>query len=227
MTKPLTVLPNTLTFDDLIKEIGHQGNTTAAYKLALQQGAQHIAQHHNDYNSAWQAIAARTALIDALLIHCWKTTPALTPFSLVAVGGYGRGELHPYSDVDLMILVEEKIPKEAEATISAFVTRLWDFGLDIGHSVRTVKQCAEQSLHDVSVITNLMESRLLVGTQLLYQAMLACISADKIWRAHDFFRAKREEQQKRHLRFQGSGYRLESNVKEGPGVFAIFKPSAG
>lgn len=222
ITPSAQIVPDGITRSNIIQRIECEGSTTTAYKAALQQGMQRIEQHYNDSDSARQAITARTALVDTVLIHCWQTSITVANLSLVAVGGYGRGELHPYSDIDLMVLVTgeagtEKLAPDTEKAVSEFVTRLWDLGLDIGHSVRTVDQCAEQALQDVSVITNLIESRLLSGDAALYHAMLDSIHTDKIWSAEDFFRAKRAEQRARHLRFQDSAYRLEPNVKESPG----------
>ena len=204
-------------FDDLVAQIERDGNSVAACKSAIQSGDQRIYERYPGSQDAHLAIAARSALIDRILAHSWNSLIGKSSHALVAVGGYGRGELHPYSDIDLMILLDEEIDEDEEARVGEFVTQLWDFGLDIGHSVRTIAQCVEQSLADVTVITNLIESRIIAGNSSLFDDMLERTSQDRIWSADDFFRAKREEQKKRHIRFQDTSYRLEPNVKESPG----------
>ena len=136
---------------------------------------------------------------------------------LVAVGGYGRSELLPGSDVDLMILLEKKTGKAQQARISEFLTFLWDIGLEVGHSVRTLKDCVREGKSDVTVITNMIESRLVCGRQQLYDRFQAAIAPRKIWSSRKFFEAKLEEQKARHLRYNDTAYNLEPNIKEGPG----------
>ena len=204
-------------FDDLVSELDNPDSDTNSYKLALSAGRERIQNTYSDCNDAWLAIAARTCLVDNVLIHSWQTRFSTDDCALVAVGGYGRGELHPYSDIDLMVLTGESLSDATENSISEFVTSLWDLGLDIGHSVRSVSQCIEQSKNDITVITNLMESRLLCGARALFDNMLQNTREEIIWNGDDFFRGKREEQRQRHIRFQDTSYRLEPNVKESPG----------
>ncbi len=137
--------------------------------------------------------------------------------SLIAVGGYGRNELLPGSDIDLMLLLKKKPSKELGEQISAFLTFLWDIGLEVGHSVRTVKDCVREGKADVTVITNMIESRLLHGSESLYADFQAAIASKKMWSSRKFFEAKLEEQHNRHLRYNDTAYNLEPNIKEGPG----------
>ncbi|MDX1482277.1 MAG: [protein-PII] uridylyltransferase, partial [Woeseiaceae bacterium] len=137
--------------------------------------------------------------------------------ALVAVGGYGRGELHPHSDVDILILLDDELPDGRADALSAFVTALWDSGLEIGHSVRSVEQCRDEAAKDLTVVTTLMESRLLAGPQQVYRAMNDAIAADRIWPSDRFFAAKRKEQIERHHRYDDTAYKLEPNVKGSPG----------
>ncbi|MGH8166711.1 MAG: [protein-PII] uridylyltransferase, partial [Woeseiaceae bacterium] len=137
--------------------------------------------------------------------------------SLVAVGGYGRGELHPSSDVDIMLLRGETLAAGGEAAISAFVTALWDAGLEIGHSVRTVEQCRHEAEADITVTTTLMEARLLAGPPLLFAELEDAVSPERIWPSAEFFAAKLKEQRARHLRYDDTAYKLEPNVKGSPG----------
>ena len=136
---------------------------------------------------------------------------------MVAVGGYGRAELHPYSDVDILLLLPKKLPADRKSQLGDFVTALWDVGLEIGHSVRTVKQCRVEAKADLTVATSLMESRLIVGPKGLYDAMQTVIAANKIWPPAEFFAEKRKEQIERHHRYDDTAYKLEPNVKGSPG----------
>jgi [protein-PII] uridylyltransferase len=137
--------------------------------------------------------------------------------SLVAVGGYGRSELLPESDIDLMILLERKADRQQREQLLSFLTFLWDIGLEVGHSVRTVRDCVREGKADVTVMTTMIESRLIVGDPGLYDKFQEAISARNIWSSRQFFEAKLEEQHNRHLRFNDTAYNLEPNIKEGPG----------
>ncbi|ETX10709.1 UTP-GlnB uridylyltransferase [Marinomonas ushuaiensis DSM 15871] len=136
--------------------------------------------------------------------------------SLIAVGGYGRGELHPKSDIDLLILIENETsaPKEK---LEAFITFLWDINLDIGHSVRTIDQCTEMAKKDITVITNLIESRTLSGPSDLLNTLQLHVDISQMWDGHSFYQAKIAEQKLRHAKYQNTAYNLEPNLKECPG----------
>ncbi len=167
-----------------------------------------------------ELIAQRATAVDALLESAWRMFDlhCSHDLALVAVGGYGRGELHPYSDVDILILLRHDADDSALAeSLRELVTLLWDVGLELGHSVRTVAQCVEQSAADVTVATNLMEARLICGEHDLFKEMLECTGPGAIWPSREFFDAKRKEQIARHSRFDDTAYNLEPNVKEGPG----------
>ena len=162
-------------------------------------------------------VHARAALIDDVLIDLWRERVEATGAALVAVGGYGRGELHPSSDVDVMLLLPDEIPAGGEDSLSAFVTALWDIGLEIGHSVRTIAQCREEAETDLSVATTLMEARLLAGPETLFSEMQEIISPANMWPSDRFFEEKRKEQIVRHHRYHDTAYNLEPNVKGSPG----------
>ena len=156
-------------------------------------------------------------LVDQLLVELWNRKIGHPGVALVAVGGYGRGELHPGSDVDLMILTRPRLPQPVARDIEAFLTSLWDVGLEIGHSVRSVKDCVREAKSDLTVATNLFEARLLAGEHELFDAMEAAIAPGKIWPARKFFEAKLTEQSARHRKFEDAEHGLEPNIKEGPG----------
>jgi len=164
-------------------------------------------------------IAARAGFVDNVLTKLWSQHQ-LDEFqiSLIAVGGYGRGELHPHSDVDLLLLTQSKVDKILEEKISAFITQLWDVKLDIGHSVRSVKECIKQAIKDVTVATNLMEMRLISGNEALAQQLQPLLNEDTFWTSKKFFIAKREEQERRHQQYHGAAYTLEPNLKANPGA---------
>ena len=162
-------------------------------------------------------VHARAALIDEVLIDLWREHVAATGAALVAVGGYGRGELHPCSDVDVMLLLPDAMPDGGEVALSGFITALWDIGLEIGHSVRTLAECREQAAADITVVTTLMEARLLAGPTDLFEAMQEIIAPTNMWPSDRFFAEKRKEQIARHHRFHDTAYNLEPNVKSSPG----------
>ena len=162
-------------------------------------------------------VHARATVIDGVLQGLWRDHIETTGAALIAVGGFGRGELHPHSDVDVMLLVPDQLPEDGDSAISAFITALWDIGLDIGHSVRTIEQCREEAAADLTVATTLMEARLLAGPEELFDAMQELIAPEHMWPSNQFFEEKRKEQIVRHHRYHDTAYNLEPNVKGSPG----------
>ncbi len=164
-------------------------------------------------------VAGRAYVLDELLVRIWRLyfKNEGRQISLVAVGGYGRGELHPKSDIDLLILLKKHNNKEFNSKIQHFLTFLWDIKLEVGHSVRSLKDCTREAKADITVATNMMEARLLTGDNSLYERMTYLTSAKKIWPSKKFFAEKWLEQQFRHRKFHDTAYNLEPNVKEGPG----------
>ncbi len=162
-----------------------------------------------------ELIKERAAFIDQLLKKIWKHFIADGPATLVAVGGYGRGELHPYSDIDLLIISNET--EQYQEAFCTFITFLWDLGFDIGHAIRTVADCKTAGLEDVATATNLLESRWITGDYTLYESIQQLWNLDDFWPSKDFFQAKFDEQEQRHKRFNDTIYELEPNIKESPG----------
>ena len=150
-----------------------------------------------------EILKTRSQLIDGLLQQMWHRhqLDELDNLSLVAVGGYGREEMHPASDVDLLVLLAKEPDAATEAKLSDFVTELWDLGLEIGHSVRTLDECISESKADLTVITNLIEARYLCGNSELFERLEYEVSSKKIWPSTEFFLAKIKEQNDRYKRF--------------------------
>jgi [protein-PII] uridylyltransferase len=161
----------------------------------------------------------RALLVDMALRAAWVNHAAkyAGDLSLVAVGGYGRGELHPSSDIDIMVLLPKSDSSDWQPDIERFLTFLWDIGLEVGHSVRSIDDCQRESLADISVATTLFEARLLSGPEPLFAGMRRALAPDRLWSSQDFFEAKCKEQTERHHRYFDTAYNLEPNVKSSPG----------
>lgn len=203
----------------LVAEVEENGSTIAAYKQAFAQARSAIDSLFRQNVPAAELLAWQSAVSDTLIVHLWEQhipAESYAELALLAVGGYGRAELHPNSDIDILILTADNYTQADEA-ISAFVTALWDTGLDIGHSVRDVPRSVQEALADVTVVTNLLQSRLLSGSNALYDRLKQSIEPARVWGEADFFVAKRDEQSQRHVKFHGTAYRLEPNLKESPG----------
>ena len=153
--------------------------------------------------------------IDHLLIEIWQQFEIHEDICLIAVGGYGRQELFPYSDIDLLILLPDSFQENEQAKIEGLVGTLWDIGLNVGHSVRTYSECLDEAERDVTILTNLIESRLIYGHKPLFHSFYLAIQ-DVVDPA-SFFEKKLKEQQNRHAKFNDTAYNLEPNLKESPG----------
>ncbi|MDP2144441.1 MAG: [protein-PII] uridylyltransferase [Gallionella sp.] len=159
-------------------------------------------------------LKAHCRLIDDYLRLIWQQLDMPAPLALIAVGGYGRGELYPKSDIDLLILLNEEPDESLQSKLQQLIGMLWDIGMEVGHSIRTIEQCLAESA-DITVQTNLLEVRLLCGNAKLFKALNAAVQQHLDPRA--FFLAKQQEQQQRHARFLEADFNLEPNLKESPG----------
>ena len=187
------------------------------YKDYLQNCSQYLIEEFDAGHPIKELLYKRAWFIDELLTQAWIQHIDRSDLALVAVGGYGRGELHPGSDIDIMILTKPRLQPEIKVQIEKFLVFLWDIGLEIGHSVRTIKDCHKEAKTDITVVTNLMESRSVTGDVKLYQSMISVTGPQKIWPPRKFFEAKCLEQQSRHKKYDQSEHTLEPNIKEGPG----------
>ncbi len=163
--------------------------------------------------SSTELVRIHSDFIDQFLIEHAATWLADPDIALFAVGGYGRGELHPWSDVDLMILMREAPTPDQALALQTFLTFLWDCGLEVGHSVRTLAECQQEARQDVTVMTNLLEARLLRGPSDLSGILAALLDSTEVWPSPAFFEAKLKEQRARHRRFNDTAYNLEPNLK--------------
>jgi len=174
---------------------------------------------------AEKLVREKAAFMDEIMRLAWnrfdwaenRSSWRKTRISLLAVGGYGRGELHPYSDIDLLVLLERNSYELHSANVQSFLTLLWDIGLEVGDSVRSIKECKVQAKKDVTILTAMMESRTLCGDDELRVRLARIIAPEKIWSPKEFYQAKRDEQIERHKKSDHTQYSLEPNVKISPG----------
>jgi len=204
---------------ELEEALSGEDSAIQAFRGALDQVNRDLADRFHDNDPVESLVRDRALAIDEVILAAWSHFAAdlNERCALIAVGGYGRGELHPHSDIDLMVLLSEAGRLDVDDAVSRFLTFLWDIGLEVGHSVRTPGECAAQAKDDVTVLTPLMEARLLNGPPSLYDAMLEKIAKDRIWDSAAFFEAKHAEQVTRHHRYDDTGYNLEPNIKGSPG----------
>ena len=187
-----------------------------AQKTALMQSIASSGPSTRGVRAGLQKISRLTA---ATLRTRWLQSGFAEPVALVAVGGFGREELFPHSDVDVLLLLPDDQSPDNDAQlkgqIEAFIGNCWDAGLEIGSSVRTVSECLAQAAKDVTVQTSLLESRLITGAAQLFQGFMAQFTANMDAKA--FFVAKTLEMRQRHNKFENTPYSLEPNCKESPG----------
>ncbi len=158
-----------------------------------------------DQNTPASAVEAvlrkRCVCVDEALVALWNAIGMSKQYSLVAVGGYGRGELFPFSDVDVLILIDQEPDEVNTEKLETFCGSGWDIGLEIGHSVRTPKQCVEEAGKDITVQTALVESRFLAGNSSNFRALNSTLQ--KLLEVKTFFRKKTLELRQRHAEVSG------------------------
>ena len=181
----------------------------------LTQGHAALLAGYQQTANASQLLKGRSRLVNAVLRTLWKELGLPPTMALVAVGGYGRGELYPASDIDLLLLIPDGFDPASEPRLEELIGLFWDIGLDVGHSVRTPQQCIEQATNDITVQTALLEARYLSGNKKLCATMMALL--DHATDALTFLQAKQLEQAQRYARHNDTPYSLEPNCKESPG----------
>lgn len=187
----------------------------AALRAEIKANQQRLQQNYEQTNDARALLRERCAFVDVALVKLWESFDFPASMALAAVGGYGRGELFPSSDIDLLILLPKEASKTTQEKLERLVGHFWDIGLEIGHSVRTVPECLEAATNDITVQTALLEARLLTGDAKLFASFEKRLHGNLDPLA--FFEAKRLEQRERYQRFNETPYSLEPNCKESPG----------
>ncbi|HEX6018385.1 MAG TPA: nucleotidyltransferase domain-containing protein, partial [Burkholderiaceae bacterium] len=181
---------------------------------------QHFMQARATVPAASRLTRTLTRHADATLTELWAHSTMPPGATLVAVGGYGRAELFPHSDIDVLVLlpgdgVADTANDALRAAVEGFVTACWDIGLEIGSSVRTVDECVLEAGNDITVQTAMIESRYLAGSRRLYGTFKR--TADEAIDPLHFLRAKTLEMRQRHVKYEDTPYALEPNCKESPG----------
>ena len=203
----------------LAAALSESGTAIATFKEALTAANAKLAERFRENEPIDRLVHQQAAIVDAVILVAWRhfASDMADSVALIAVGGYGRGELHPRSDIDLMILLDGPSSPALDEMISGFLTFLWDIGLEVGHSVRTLEDCETEAARDVTVVTTLMETRLLAGPARQFEALHERIAPSRVWASADFFEAKLAEQATRHHRYHDTAYNLEPNIKGSPG----------
>lgn len=213
-------LLNPAIFKHQLSNLSNSDLPIKPFKDKIRFALEHLQEHQNAGVSSADMIKNFTWMIDELVKIVWEHYQPLAEqqtLALVAVGGYGRGELHPKSDVDLLILLGRSDYETAAEFIENFIRFLWDIGLEIGHSVRSIKDCVREARSDITIMTNLLEARHLSGQADLLSEVDGKIRGARIWSPNVFFNGKLEEQRARHRQYQDTAYSLEPNIKESPG----------
>ncbi len=200
----------------------------ASIKMYLDEVREDLRIRHRDGASGAEIVATYTASIDGLIGNIFGNIAGglsgLKDLCLVALGGYGRCELNIRSDIDLMLLYPRRIDSDVEAFAEKLLYLLWDTGLDVGFSVRSLRECIDLASEDIKTKTAVLDSRLVVGNEGLFSEYMARVF-NKIFHKKalkGFVCEKISESKSRHARYGGSVYILEPNIKEGEGGLRDF-----
>jgi len=181
----------------------------------LQEGQVDLRRAYEIKGNAGAMLRGRAALVDGVLRKIWRFLSLPGSLALVAVGGYGRGTLYPSSDVDILLLLPDGIEGDHAASIEQTIGLLWDIGLDVGHSVRSITECIDEAERDITVQTSLLEARMIAGSRKTFSAFTTRL------REHldlqTFYKSKLLEHEERYARHNDTPYSLEPNCKESPG----------
>lgn len=200
------------------KPINDSGDPVRDCQLFLATVTTGIAAKFHPTQPVQPLLAERCAAVDTVLAHLWHHHLGdREDLCLAAVGGYGRGELYPYSDIDLLVLGKQA-PDEATATgLSELLRNLWDMGLKVGSSVRTLDECGSLATDDLTIFTTMLEARWLAGGRALFDQLEAVLNPERMWNSKLFYLAKLDETEARHDHFGNTENNLEPHVKNGPG----------
>ncbi|ARU56041.1 PII uridylyl-transferase [Oleiphilus messinensis] len=204
----------------LQKDIASATSPVGIVKSALQTASSLFNERFSEGDDVRALVGARAQFMDFVLTQLWLgfDWDRVDNVALLAVGGYGRGELHPHSDIDLLIVSKLALNEHEQDQISRFITLLWDLNLDIGQSVRTLTECVSEAQKDLTIATNLLETRTISGPEALRDALNEHVFTDEVYSDKAYFVGKREEQKIRHEKFGDTEYNLEPNLKSSPGA---------
>ncbi|MEO1867106.1 MAG: [protein-PII] uridylyltransferase, partial [Methylococcales bacterium] len=205
---------------ETFQKLFEKDNPVALIKQQLEQQQHAIFTQFNPAYPVDTLLKQRSRLIDDALSACWNHFLGEQSHlgALLAVGGYGRQEMFPYSDVDILILIDQQALTPTQTQLlEKFSSFLWDIGLKPGQSIRTIKECITLAKNDQSVMTSITEVRLITGNSTFLEQLNNQTTPDTMWSAAQFFNAKLEERAQRHNKFHDTAYNLEPNIKEGPG----------
>ncbi len=204
--------------EDFERALAASTRPLQVYKDVLRKGDEYLQQRFSMGAAPHTLVHLRAWLLDQVLMRAWYENGLDDrDLTLIAVGGYGRGELLPGSDIDIAIIATQMPDTDTCQALETFLTFLWDIGLEVGHSVRTLDECVSEASTDITIATSLMEARWLAGDQAVCRKMLEMTGPDRIWPNREFFETKLAEQAQRHHKFDDTAYNLEPNIKEGPG----------
>ena len=187
-----------------------------------------IKQFHRSGAGGREVVQVHTSLIDSVICHLIEELAAsrkkpspnalLEEFSLIAVGGYGRGELNPCSDIDLLFLTSKNIRRSTDLLIQDFIPILWDLGLEVGSSCRTLQECLLLAEKDITAKTSMIETRFMIGSQIKYKKFFQSIEKNSLRKNIKWFLDKKSKE--KNLRYHegvGPSSDPEPNIKEGVG----------
>jgi len=194
-------------------------NVLVAFKTLIKNKEIELREKFNPKLSVLKLLHEKSDFIDSVLSVCFQhfLGDKTNIMTLCAVGGYGRREMFPYSDIDILVLLPVDDIVDFQESLGEFFTFLWDIGLKLGYSVRSISECVDVATNDQTIMTSLLEIRQIVGCSALLKMLQNEITPDKIWASDKFFAAKMAEQQARYAKFHDTAYNLEPNVKECPG----------
>ena len=209
---------NGLGIDKLINELSLLKENKVAPKEFLVKKSSILEANINQKNIL-KILNTRSNINDALIIYASRIfNVSSDEITLIAVGGYGRKEFYPKSDTDLLILINNQKKDQYKKNIANFLAYLWDIGIEVSHSTRTIKECIAEGSKDISIATTLLESRYICGSKIMFENLIKTIDDSKsFWNKKDFYQEKIHEQIKRHLQFNNTAYNLEPDIKNGPG----------
>jgi len=204
---------------EFARELQAASSPIGCFKASIKAARTHLNERFRAGERVEVLIHDTSWFIDQILTQAWcrYDWSAADDISLLAVGGYGRSELHPFSDIDIQILLKDDNQEQYQDNIVSFLTFLWDINLEVGQSVRSISENLKEAARDITIATALLESRTIHGNPALHRQVMANLSHQHVWKHKRFFDAKKAEQQERHRKHDDIEYSLEPNLKVAPG----------